>query len=295
MERSQDLLKKVTERYKEALNSGALQIYMTECHIVKNGLDFIVLILKNLSERERSYWDAPRRTAKLFDPFLPYEKDLFVDDLSDTHICLLNKYNVMKNHILIVTRLFEDQESPLTRNDFDALWQCMKEIGGLAFYNSGEKAGASQRHKHMQMVPLPLGGMPNGLPILPLIMGLDQNSTEAVQYISQFDFRHGLVFLPAGNPGGIVLYENYLRLADSTGLSKKWGPYNLLITMEWMLLIPRLHERYEGISVNSLGFTGTLLVKDFSEFELIEHAGLFKILNSVGISLNSEEIKTEFF
>ena len=33
-------------------------------------------------------------------PFLPYEEDLYVCDLSPTHVCLLNKFNVVDHHFL---------------------------------------------------------------------------------------------------------------------------------------------------------------------------------------------------
>ena len=97
----------------------------------------------------------------MVNPFLPYDADLWVTDISQTHICLLNKFNVIENHILVVTRVFEDQESLLTAEDFEAMWICMAEFDGLAFYNSGPIAGASQQHKHLQIVPLPLA--PKGL------------------------------------------------------------------------------------------------------------------------------------
>ena len=41
--------------------------------------------------------------------------------------------------------------------DFDALARGLAAIDGLAFYNGGTVAGASQPHKHLQLVPVPLG------------------------------------------------------------------------------------------------------------------------------------------
>jgi len=72
-------------------------------------------------------------------PFSPPEKELTVADVTDTHIAVLNKYNVMDHHLLIVTRRFEDQETLLTLRDFEALWLCMAEYDGLGFYNGGAK------------------------------------------------------------------------------------------------------------------------------------------------------------
>jgi len=103
------------------------------------------------------------------DPFLPYDPDLFVADISETHIALLNKFNVIDHHLLIVTRRFELQEALLNLVDFVALFSCMVQFDGLGFYNGGPAAGASQRHKHLQIVPLPLDESGSPLPIEPLL------------------------------------------------------------------------------------------------------------------------------
>ena len=41
----------------------------------------------------------------------------------------------------------------------------MAEVDGLAFYNAGKLAGASQRHKHLQVAPLPWGPGDGRLPV----------------------------------------------------------------------------------------------------------------------------------
>ena len=47
--------------------------------------------------------------------------------------------------------------------------------------------------------------------------------------------------------------------------------YNVLLTMEWAILIPRRAERggVSGLSVNSMGFAGTMLVRTEEEFEAL--------------------------
>lgn len=95
------------------------------------------------------------------DPFLPYDPDLFVMEISPTHLALLNKFNVVERHLVIVTRSFKPQEAVLTREDCAALLICLAEIDGLGFYNTGPAAGASQRHKHLQMIPFPASTNPD--------------------------------------------------------------------------------------------------------------------------------------
>lgn len=46
--------------------------------------------------------------------------------LSDTHTCLLNKFNLVPYHTLVVTRQFEEQTSALTAADFDATLQVLQ-------------------------------------------------------------------------------------------------------------------------------------------------------------------------
>ena len=114
---------------------------------------------------------ANRRTTGRKNPFLPYEPDLYVADVSPTHVCILNKYNVVDLHLLIITRAFEHQESRLRLPDFQALWRCLVEYDSLGFYNSGHLSGASQPHKHLQVVPLPLAGSgcANRVPFEPML------------------------------------------------------------------------------------------------------------------------------
>jgi ATP adenylyltransferase len=133
----------------DALQSGALEPIETrgsQCE--DRGIRFLIRMVVNL--RNKPQGDENRN------PFLPYERGLYVADASDTHVCLLNKFNVVEHHLLIITRAFEHQEEMLTTADFQALWRCLLEYESLGFYNSGSGAGASQPHKHLQLVPLPL-------------------------------------------------------------------------------------------------------------------------------------------
>ena len=163
----------VKERTEHALQCGALLSIPTEFEFIEqDGVRFLVRILSNLNRKKAAKEKQEKQSAvsgQEFNPFLPYEEDLFVADISDTHVCILNKYNVVDRHLLIITRAFEEQESLLTLEDFAAMWACLADFDGLAFYNSGKSAGASQRHKHLQLVPLPL--VPSGpqIPIEPLL------------------------------------------------------------------------------------------------------------------------------
>ena len=138
-----------------ALARGAMLPIETHLRVVEDaGVSFLV---REVSSLRRKVAAAGGGRA---DPFLPYDDDLFVADVSDTHFCLLNKYNAVANHALLVTHTYEEQTDLLTRRDWEALWACMGEFDALGFYNAGEIAGASQRHRHIQLVPAPIGAGP---------------------------------------------------------------------------------------------------------------------------------------
>jgi ATP adenylyltransferase/5',5'''-P-1,P-4-tetraphosphate phosphorylase II len=59
--------------------------------------------------------------AKNRDPFLPYEKELFVTELFGTHNLLLNKFNVVPHHCLLTTVDFQLLDDLLNKKDFRAV------------------------------------------------------------------------------------------------------------------------------------------------------------------------------
>ncbi len=286
------LWQQVVARTSHALKCGALLTIPTDYEFVEqNGVKFLVRILSNLDRKYQAKKKQDRDTAtgKDFNPFLPYEEDLFVADISATHVCILNKFNVVDYHLLIVTRAFESQESLLTLPDFAAMWAVLNEFEGLAFYNAGKNAGASQRHKHLQVAPLPLAPKGAQIPIEPLLASAKfQNS---VGTIPDLPFKNAIARLNpqlADSPlkaAQVTLkcYYNLLQTLGLLGENGQVGAYNLLATPEWMLIVPRSQESFEAIAVNSLGFAGTLLVRNAQQMQLIKDLRPLNILTNVAI------------
>ena len=223
------LWEKVQERTEYALARGALQSIPTEYELLdRAGIDWLVRILANLSRKDEANKKQEKkrdRTGKEFNPFLPYEQDLFVCDLSPSHVCLLNKFNVVDRHLLIITREFENQENWLNLADFAAMWACLAEFDGLAFYNGGKLAGASQKHKHLQIVPLPLlpdrGDNGAKIPIEPLLPSATFNGS--VGAIAELPFVHGFARLDRNwvnspEDAAIATLECYRTLLSAIGL-----------------------------------------------------------------------------
>ncbi len=277
---------RVIEQTQHALDCGALRSISTNYEIVEqDGAYFLVRILADLTRKEKAAQQQAHtiRSGEMSNPFLPYEEDLFVADLSETHLCLLNKFNVVDYHLLIVTRAFEEQESLLTLQDFLALWICLAEYDGLAFYNAGKNAGASQRHKHLQLIPLPLLSG-TAIAINTWLASAEFEGTIAT--IPQLPFAHGLMrlssWVQSSNQAARETIACYHTLLERLNL-KVGSAYNLLATREWLLMVPRSRESFESISVNSLGFAGSLFVRDQAQMQRLKDQRPMTILTQVAV------------
>lgn len=285
----------IDRQTQHALACGALlPIETAHTFIDDGGVRFAVRVAANLARKEAA--GQTPRTQPPRDPFLPYEHDLFVADLSPTHVALLNKFNVLPQHLLIVTRAFVAQETLLDATDFAALVLALREIDGLGFYNGGAIAGASQAHKHLQMVPLPLEGGGAGTPTqaptkvptkvpMEALFGNAHAMADGAMEIPALPFRHAFARLdlvdeaqPLEHAAQMAL-RRYRKLLETSGVAcvdrhgaaYQGAPYNLLVTRRWMLIVPRSAERAEGISVNSLGFAGSFFVRDAAQLETLAH------------------------
>jgi ATP adenylyltransferase len=268
---------------------GALRSIRTSFDLVEDGetgVEFVVRMVEHLGQKREAAAEQQRTGAN---PFLPYNRDLFVADVSETHLCLLNKYNVLDHHLLIVTRRFEEQQSLLTLADFEALWLCMAEREGLGFYNAGADAGASQPHKHLQLVSVPIGVGPERTPIDPLIATARFDGPLGT--VEALPFRHTVARLdesssPSSRGGAEAALSMYRSMLRRVGVDAEAPlPYNLLVTWDWMFLMPRTRGFFHGIEVNALGFAGTLLARDQEQLAFIKHEGPMTLLRNVAFPL----------
>ena len=280
------LLQDVERVTQAALESGALQSIDTRYEqIDEHGTPFLLRTLDNLQRKD----DAAQRLKKAGDtrhnPFKPYDEALYVRDLGEHHVCLLNKFNVVDKHLLVVTRELESQQDKINKKDFNALAMVMKEVDGLAFYNGGKIAGASQPHKHLQLIPMPMEPFAE----LPFSEALNQLKPGHPNRSLDLKFCHAGMQLPEGTfdnaeRAAEVLLTIYNQLREELEIAddgiQTTAPYNLLITRKWMLMVPRSEESFEGISFNALAFVGALLVRNDEDGEKLKANGLMNTLVS---------------
>lgn len=277
-----------------ALSCGALQPIATECEIItEHGCQFLLRTLipsasagTQKPRQHRSSLQRSSHTRSPDNPFKPYDPALYVSDLGAAHVCLLNKFNVVAHHLLIVSREFIPQTRRLELIDFTALALCLQQVDGLAFYNSGRGAGASQTHRHLQLIPLPMAPFTR-LPLSPL---LDQCWHATLSCTPALPFHHAGIALTAStfinpNQAGEQLLDTYHALLATQDMVSKdcqiTTPYNLLITRDWMLLVPRHRECFADISFNALAFCGALLVRSAAQASRLKSVGIGHALRAV--------------
>jgi sulfate adenylyltransferase (ADP) / ATP adenylyltransferase len=248
---------------------------------------------ENVQQRANQEPNVKDLNQKHANPFLPYEPALYVGELTDHYRCLLNKFNVIDHHILMVTSRFVPQQTPLDIEDFLAAHLCLQAQDGLVFYNGGPAAGASVEHKHLQMIPLPLT-LPltatNAFPFEGLLSSASivDNPTETA-----LPFTHRAIATAFTNTTSIELLtaaaehscKNYHRLLTdlklSPGSDGMMPPHNMLLTRNYLWVIPRRKDNHEGLAVNALGFAGMLLVQGEKQLSQLDRIGCLELLKAV--------------
>ncbi len=286
------LWNRVVETQQHALDQAVLEPIPTSFEILQDRqVGFLIRVVQHLAKKPRGS-NRSAGAAERRNPFLPYDSALFVADAGARHVCLLNKFNVVDHHLLIVTRDFVHQDRPLDPDDFSAWWRCLVEYDSLGFYNGGVRAGASQPHRHLQLIPLPLHDSGPRIPTEP-ILDLDCPRPRFFPSDDRVPFDHALVRVPTEDDSsaqrmGNALHRWYVEMLDLTCIAASRQPdglfsgaYNLLLTRQWMLLVPRRHEHFAGISLNAMAFAGAFLAHDHQQRDALRRQGPMTALSYV--------------
>ena len=263
------------ERSQRALARGALVPLATE-RVEQPGQGPFVLrrLLSATPKHLRSAGPKPN-------PFLPWDPDLEVERLADTHLVLLNKYPVQEGHLLLITQRWAPQAGWLDSGDWNALHQIDQDSPGLWFFNSCAAAGASQPHRHLQL--LPRGPEQLACPLQPWIEAQLAGEGPAWPWRYRLSRRRA-----QGEADGAVeleqLYRQHLQeleLGEPQRDPAPRRPYNLLIGPDWVLTVERVQEHWAGFSINALGFAGYLLITQGSDLEWLQRHGPWELLQAV--------------
>tara|TARA_Y100001968_G_scaffold20457_1_gene16101 strand:+ start:461 stop:1315 length:855 start_codon:yes stop_codon:yes gene_type:complete len=213
-------------------------------------------------------------------PFIPWDTRLEIQSINDKHTLILNKYPVQLGHMLLITNTWKPQDGWLNKDDFDAIRKVDNDTSGLWFFNSSKEAGASQPHRHFQL--LPRHSSESICPRYKWFCSLLNNKKDLISKIS-----HCISIMPReknSQPNSYGLYKSYMCMANELKLgkidlnNKPLKPYNLLITSDWIALITRETDRSNGFSINALGFAGYFLGTKKSNVDILIKFGPEEIL-----------------
>ena len=280
----------ISDKYASALQNGDLHYTETSTNKTKDaksGMPYVVSYAPSLQMKpERG--EQPERN-----PFAEPEPELTVlDDVADgDYRLLLNKFPIVSEHSLLVTKEVKDQQSPLSPKELLMSYKLLERLDDedegirhMVFYNSGPSSGSSQDHKHLQVLRLP----PNFTSLQDKLCGgkehfLPNHKVEPLQS-DKVTFAHFVVPLPESEDvNEDLLAMTYVSLLQRTlSFFQDWlnekpelqdnKGYNVLLTKKWMCLVPRSSAKAKSLDIgfNSTGYAGLILVKNEETFKKIQ-------------------------
>ncbi len=266
---------KALQKTKISINSKSLFPLQTT-DITKNlykGNDFIIREL-DITKFKKNTLIGPK-----INPFKPWDKILEIDSIGNGHQLILNKYPVQLGHVLLITNQWKEQNGWLDIKDWEAIKEVNKDTSGLWFFNSGPLAGASQPHRHIQL----LRRDPSELscPREKWILALNNLNYKNEKFSKNIILKKFSKSLNEENIHEIYKDLSYnLGLGDPRNDKKPKYPYNLIFTDRWMIIIKRKTDNLFGISINALGFAGYILVTENSDIKYLRELGPEKLLEA---------------
>tara|TARA_Y100000589_G_scaffold188652_1_gene178557 strand:+ start:191 stop:1021 length:831 start_codon:yes stop_codon:yes gene_type:complete len=265
--------KKALKKTKISINSKCL-FPLNTTDITANlykGNDFVIREL-DITKFKKNLFIGPN-----VNPFKPWEKILEIDSIGKDHQLILNKYPVQLGHILLITKEWKEQNGWIDLKDWEAIKKVNKDTSGLWFFNSEPLAGASQPHRHIQLLRREQSELtcPREQWILNFCNGKCKNK----KFFENVKIKKFSKSLNDEN-----IYEIYIDLLNKLGLgdpkfnTKPKNPYNLIFTDSWIALIKRKIDNLYGISINALGFAGYILVTKKSDIKYLKRYGPEKLL-----------------
>ncbi|KAK8191420.1 HIT-like domain-containing protein [Phyllosticta capitalensis] len=294
----------VETQFSAASKNGSLIFSATEVCTINTtaGIPFQLRYCPALSKKptaEPSSTSDDETPKTKFDPFESPSPDLFVAAIPEpdapTHILVLNKYPVIRDHLIIATKENKPQTHILERDDLAATYSCLTEWERakgpdaklFAFFNSGEHSGASQPHRHLQF--LPVDNMHSGVETqgweLLVDRVLNSSYIGSTGFVSNpgLPFSHFAFRIPP-NPSAAVLHTIYTALYStavdyvrryilnhpgeltlhSTEDGSSSISYNLAITTSAMVICPRRRggdklKLEDGTELDLVELNGTVL------------------------------------
>jgi ATP adenylyltransferase len=309
-------------KYASELRQTIRTKFQTSNHIMKSEIqeefytkDGVKYLLKILIKNEIAKKPILIDKKDFFDPFAPPFDDGFVieDDFCglSTHRVLFNKFPIINEHVLVVTREFISQYTHLSIEDMRGALLIMTLMEGIVYFNGGKNAGASQPRKHVQC--LPMSELYNGdFGIFKLINDdsnlLTVSDGDGFIFCELKQFKSAVIshcickFSPELSETlkktgycnytehSDLLYQIYREMLKSMDLISEddkeaiTNDYSFLMTHDWMLIVPRKTNvvKLDSIELNwnSAAYIMCLLIRSEDEKKAITDLNILKDIYS---------------
>ena len=144
----------IYKKYSEANPEHLVKSQITDEFFEQKGIKYLIKYLKIDKTKNKPILINQKNFVDPFEP--PINQDVLVDDnfldLGE-HRLIFTKFPLFKEQVLLVSREFKSQYEHLSFENFRDAIILIDIIDGCAFFNGGEKSGASQPRKHLQAFP----------------------------------------------------------------------------------------------------------------------------------------------
>ncbi|KAK5170495.1 uncharacterized protein LTR77_005083 [Saxophila tyrrhenica] len=277
----EDLESIALDKFDKLQEKGDLLYIPPRHHVVTHdGFTFDFIISEVLTKKPQLADAAQKPGGPFPNPDPSYIVAPFV---GPDHYLTLNKYSVSRPQYILPTLTYSPQASQLTPSDLSAAFAVLLSLKTehMVIYNCGPAAGASQGHKHLQILPVQRAA---GFRFFTDDISIP---TERPVVVEGVPHRCFVVAVPdeAKVEDLVARHEQLLALTyaalDRVSAARN---YNIIIAKSWMMAIPRAHRDRDGIATNAMGMVGVCWVKHEEEMRGWERLGWGEHLKWLGMS-----------
>ncbi|KAI0887176.1 HIT-like protein [Annulohypoxylon maeteangense] len=299
----------VKAAFDKARVSGDITYYPTQVAVLTPGsIAFQLRYAPSLALKPK----APKPKEPNGKPFNPFENPspaMLVAELPPSHRLVLNKFAIVPEHFILVTREFKPQTHVLEKDDIDATFACIQAYRGVgqdlfAFFNSGPHSGASQPHRHLQLLPVAsmrtgledvdrgsqwnvladtLTGSSKTLPFNVFTRSIRPDMSAEERHSAYLElYRHAVkaVYpdIEAHDEGEAQISYNFAMTGSTMALCPR--------TAEGVMLKNKSGEDIGQVSLNGTVLAGTALVKNQAEWDALREDPdvLLHVLGGISVS-----------
>ena len=145
---------KLYTKYSQANPEHVVKSQITDEFFEQNGIKYLIKYLKIDKTKNKPVLINQK---KFNDPFAPpIMEDVLISENFfglNEHRLICTKFPLFKEQVLLISREFKSQYEHLSFENMRDAIILINSIEGCAFFNGGEKSGASQPRKHLQAFP----------------------------------------------------------------------------------------------------------------------------------------------